>query len=88
MSQRKGSLGWTKFDGETYTPLGLRIFPRKKTAQKIASCLKAKGKIEGYRILQYAQPFKDGQEGYVVYAKGKFGHMGHLNKDVETCRRN
>lgn len=87
MAQRKGSLGWTKFDGDTYTPLGLRIFPRKQTARNIAVCLKEKEKIDGYRILEASRPFKNSPRGYIVYVKGKFGHMGHLNKDVEACRR-
>lgn len=86
MSQRKGSLGWTKFDGVTYTPLGLRITPKRHVAEKIAKCLKKKQKIKGYRILEYSDPFGD-RKGHVIYVKGKFGHMGHLNKDIKACER-
>lgn len=83
---RKGSLGWTKFEGQTYTPLGLRVIPKRSKAIEIAKCLKEKNKISNYRILQYSNPFKD-NPGYVVYVKGKFGHMGHLNDDVKACMR-
>jgi len=86
MGKRKGSLGWTKFDGKIYTPLGLRVIPRKVVAERIARCLKRKEKIKGYRILRFSNPFGD-NPGYVIYVKGKFGHTGHLNKDVKDCMK-
>jgi len=78
--QRKGSLGWTKFDGETYTPM-FKIWKTRKQSQNAGKKLKEKGIIENYRTIKYSNPFKEARlRGYLLFIKGKFGSTGHLSK--------
>jgi len=78
--QRTGSLGWTKFDGETYTPM-FKVWKTRKQAQSAGRKLRDKGIIENYRTIKYSNPFKEVRlRGYLLFIKGKLGNTGHLSK--------